>query len=294
MTTFRTRTTVLAATAALLGAAALTSTAAADPAPEGLTAVGLVGTDKLVRIDLAEGGKTRGGPRVSGLVGDTGLVGIDYRPKDGRLYGVGDEGGIYRIDPRNGQATKVSQLDVALVGESFGVDFNPMANALRIISDASQNLRHPFNPIDAGADPMTVADGPLNYAGVPATGVTGAAYTNNDADSAPPAGNGGAVAPTGTTLYDIDADLDQLVVQNPPNSGTLSDPKPLGVDTDRVVGFDIYSALSGASAVSNEAFAVLTVDGAPALYRIDLATGTASPLGALDKDVTDLAVNLAQ
>ena len=31
-----------------------------------------------------------------------------------------------------------------LEGENFGVDFNPAANALRIVSDTGQNLRQPF------------------------------------------------------------------------------------------------------------------------------------------------------
>jgi hypothetical protein len=47
--------------------------------------------------------------------------------------------------------------------------------------------------------------------GMTATGVTGAAYTNNDLDVA-----------TGTTLYDIDSNLDLLVIQNPPNDGDLN------------------------------------------------------------------------
>jgi hypothetical protein len=269
---------VVAATALLGG----TTAAAADPAPEGQTAVGLVGDDRLVRIDLAEGGKTRGGPRVSGLTGDTGLVGIDYRPRGGELYGVGDQGGIYLVDPRNGRASKVSQLDVPLQGSSFGVDFNPAANALRIISDTGQNLRHPFNPIDAGMDSTTLMDGPLNRAGTPAKGVTGAGYTNND-DS----------ATTGTQLLDVDSSLDVLTLQEPPNSGSLIDRGTLGVDTSQVVGFDIFSELdSTGAATTSTGFAVLTVAGRAGLYRVDLTTGAATPLGALDKQVTDLAVQL--
>jgi hypothetical protein len=41
------------------------------------------------------------------------LVGIDFRPRDGRLYGVGskDSGAVlYRIDPETGVATAVAPL----------------------------------------------------------------------------------------------------------------------------------------------------------------------------------------
>ena len=58
------------------------------------------------------------------------------------LYGVGNGGGVYSIDPATAQASFVSQLSVALDGTSFGVDFNPAAGRLRIVSDAGQNLRH--------------------------------------------------------------------------------------------------------------------------------------------------------
>ena len=56
----------------------------------------------------------------------------------------------------------VSQLTVGLDGYFFGVNFNPAANALRIISNTGQNLRHPF----AGALMFqTQTDATLNYPG---------------------------------------------------------------------------------------------------------------------------------
>lgn len=67
----------------------------------------------------------RGGAPVSGLLGDATLIGIDYRVQNNLLYGVGNAGGVYTINPNIGNATKVSQLSVALDGASFGVDFNP-------------------------------------------------------------------------------------------------------------------------------------------------------------------------
>jgi hypothetical protein len=75
---------------------------------------------------------------------------------------------------------------------------------------------------------------------VTATGITGAAYTNNDNDPA-----------TATTLYDIDHKRDELVVQNPPNDGTLVTPVPLGKETGRKVGFDIRTTSRGDLAVAS-------------------------------------------
>ena len=39
----------------------------------------------------------------------------------------------------------MSQLTIPLDGTVFGVDFNPAADRLRIISDTGQNLRHNVN-----------------------------------------------------------------------------------------------------------------------------------------------------
>jgi hypothetical protein len=87
---------------------------------------------------------------------DAYLVGIDYRVQDGALYGVGNLGGIYTIDDESAATEQVGQLTIPLVGVDFGVDFNPAANALRVVSDTGQNLRQPFAALPMLA--ATVAD----------------------------------------------------------------------------------------------------------------------------------------
>jgi hypothetical protein len=171
----------------------------------------------------------------------------------------------------------VSQLTRALEGASFGVDFNPPADRLRIISDTGQNLRHDLSP-----GGVTAADGALNYtAGTAAAGVSGAAYTNNDLDPA-----------TGTTLFDLDATLDQVAIQSPPNVGSLVATGKLGVDAGAPIGFDIYSRLRRGVSVENRGIASLVVAGKPALYRVNLLTGNASRVGRLDATLLDLAIHL--
>jgi hypothetical protein len=216
---------------------------------------------------------------VSGLAGDTALVGIDYRPADGKLYGLGNAGGVYTINTFNAVATFKSQLDVALSGTSFGVDFNPTVDRLRVVSDNGQNLR--VN-VDTGA---TTTDTALNYTGPAALGIAGAAYTNNDADPN-----------TATTLYDIDTMLDQAAIQAPPNSGTLNPTGKLLVDTTQDVGFDIYSRMDNGNIVETLGFAALRVGTRSRLYRIDLFTGKARLRGsfASHHHVVGLAIPLNQ
>jgi Domain of unknown function (DUF4394) len=101
-----------------------------------LTILGLTANQRLVSFRECNPGKLHEIGSVSGLQApDSALVGIDFRVQDGQLYGVGNGGGIYTLDTHTAVATLVSQLTVSLDGYFFGVDFNPAANALRIISN---------------------------------------------------------------------------------------------------------------------------------------------------------------
>lgn len=259
-----------------------TTEASPDAAP--LNVVGLVDATMLVNFSTDDT-SIRDTRNVTGLEGDTSLVGIDYRVQDGKLYGVGNEGGVYSIDDA-GLAMKIKQLTVALDGMTFGVDFNPAANALRVISDTGQNLRQPF------ADPNapTATDGALTNPAmapatgtVPAIGVTGAAYTNNDTEAA-----------TATTLFDIDTTADRVSLQSPANTGSLAPSGSLGVDAGTDAGFDIYSTVTDGVTSDVTAFASLQVSGTYGLYRVNLLTGAAESLGDLAGNVSDIAIPLNQ
>ncbi|MCX4776612.1 DUF4394 domain-containing protein [Streptomyces sp. NBC_01264] len=288
----RTRKSTIAvsvAIAAALSAPVLASADGADPhGMDGmdrtsLTAIGLTSDQRLVEFMVDRPSKTMSIGKVAGLMGDTKIVGIDFRVQNEKLYGVGDKGGVYTLNTHNAKAAKVSQLTVALSGARFGVDFNPAANRLRVISDTGQNLRH---NIDDNAAPLTTTvDGPLTNPTTPpstALGVTGAAYTNNDLNAA-----------TATTLFDIDTKADRVSLQSPANAGTLAPTGNLGVDAGPDAGFDIYFAPKQGT---NQGFAALNTGSAFRLYGINLLTGAAHDLGAFPKDrqITDLALPLNQ
>ncbi|MFC0842665.1 DUF4394 domain-containing protein [Streptomyces noboritoensis] len=256
----------------------------ASGAAAGLRAYGITGDGTLMATFTTDRPTVLDWVRaVTGLVGDQKLVGIDYRVQDGLMYGVGDQGGIYTIKTPPATAdvvvTKVSQLQVALYGTNFDVDFNPAADRLRVISDNGQNLRHNLH------DHTTVEDTILTTppATGPARGVTAAAYTNNDLNGA-----------TATTLFDIDTKADQVVIQAPANNGTLSPTGSLTLDAGPNAGLDIFSNLTNGKTTSNIAFASLTPYGAstPSLYSINLFTGEATSVGQFPLNITDLAITL--
>ena len=212
------------------------------------------------------------------------IIAIDRRPANGVIYGIGANSQIYTID-LNGQATPVgSPLLVPLSGTSFGFDFNPAADRIRIVSDTGQNLR--INP-DTGAlvdgDPVlpgTQPDGSLNGAVI---GAVAAGYTQNVAGT------------TGTVLVVYEAGTDRFYIQNPPNAGTTTTAGmtggTTGIDSGPTVSFEVTALGQG--------FLLLTPGGgAPQLYAIDIAsTPGASPtvtigapvlLGALPSGVTSI------
>ena len=244
--------------------------------------VALTVSNRLISFDRAAPATIRTNVLVTGLQSGENLVGNDMRPVDGMLYGVGSTGRLYTLDPVTGAATNKSRLAAdaadttdaftALAGTNFGVDFNPMADRLRIVSNTGQSLR--IN-VDTGA---TTTDGSIN-GGAANTAISASAYTNSFA------GTGS------TTLYGIDAVNNTLYTQNPPNNGTLANPVPLGIVAGAVNGFDI-------DARTNMGYMVATVGGARNLYGVNLAatTAPATLVGALGvtEDIRGIALRAAQ
>ena len=93
---------------------------------------------------------------VTGLPAGEQLVGIDYRVAKGVLFAVSRSGTVYTLDTNTGVLKTISgkPLDKALEGDAFGVDFNPVADRIRVVSNTGQNLRlHPDTGALAAADP---------------------------------------------------------------------------------------------------------------------------------------------
>jgi hypothetical protein len=241
-------------------------------------AVGLLaGTpaDQLVLFDPDHPGTIQRTETLVGLQPGESLLGLDVRPAINQLYGLGSTGRLYTIDLSAGVATLVNPTPAFTPsGTEFDIDFDPVADRLRVVGDADQNLRlNPSNGTLAGTDPTLAYAAGDPHAGADPN-IVGAAYTGNVA---------GANA---TTLYGIDSNLNVLVTIDPA-TGRLSTVGPLGVDTSALVGFDIMTV-----DVNDTAYAALQVGGTSRLYTIDLSTGAATEVGAIGTGaaVRDVAV----
>lgn len=255
--------------------------------------VGLTTAGSLIRFDSATPGTLVGSPvTVSGLAAGETLVGIDYRPATGTLFGVGSTSRVYTINVTSGAATAVggTAFTPALSGTNFGVNFNPTVDRLRVIGNTGQSLR--INP-DTGLVVGGTADTSLFYdpnddtnrgffgtvdpsnpsspADVPGSVTTDAvAYTRNGA-------TGGV-----TTLYAIDIAQNLLVRVGgsdgtpSPNLGQvvavgeLRTPAFTLVDFGTNTSFDIQAGTDAAFAVNGST-----------VYSLNLTTGTVTSLGVL-------------
>ncbi len=237
------------------------------------TAIGITGLDtqnNLVFFDSTNPGVIVNSVSITGLQANEFLFGIDYRPATSQLFGIGSTSVLYQIDPFTGVASAIGSSFPSVIGNALGVDFNPVPDRLRVVSNAGQNLR--LNPNDGTG----VADGNLAYA-------TGDANVGQPANIAAVAYSNNVAGATTTTLYGIDTALDILVIQNPPNAGLLNTVGALGVNFTNLAGFDIFT--------QNGIDAAFASTGS-SLYSINLGTGAATLIGDIGggTNLRDIAV----
>lgn len=248
-----------------------------------LVALNGLGT-RLYSFDAGAPGTLLNSVDVQGLALGDFLVGIDFRPSTGGLYGVARSSRVYLIDPHTGAATAIGAGSFAtpLAGRTFGVDFNPVPDRIRIVSNAEQNLRaHPDTGAIAGVDtPLAYVAGDLSFGADPA--LISVAYSQNFAGT------------TSTTLYGLDSRQNTLVMVGgsngvpSPNGGQLTTVGALNLNISALAGFDI-SSYGGA-------FVALNVAGAGTrIYSLNLATAASTLLGTVAGGVRvrDIAVRPA-
>ena len=252
----------LIASLALLGAVTASGAASAQSA-----IIALVGDNNVALINPSSMKVMSSMP----IKGVKKLSGFDVRPADGMLYGLTDTGWIVTIDPKTGAVTQKAELSTKPeAGAIVSVDFNPVADKMRVITNTGQNLR-----VNVDDGKVTV-DGELKFAESDMhkgekPNIVGAAYTNSWKGTKE------------TALYDIDATIGALFKQAPPNDGILSAVGKLGFKVTGPIAFNIVSESEG----QNAAWLVH----AGTVYSVDLSTGAAKEVGKLNVNgpVRDIA-----
>lgn len=247
--------------------------------------VAVTASNRLVTFNAGRPQRITASVAVTGLEAGEGLLGIDFRPANGKLYAAGTTGRLYMIDATTGAASAVGAGNyfAANVAGDSGFDFNPAVDRIRFVNERGENLRlHP----DTGA----VVDGDANAPGLQIDGRLSYAAGDRNAGRAPrivAAGYTNSIAGAKvTTNFAIDAAAGTLVTQGTmqgapspvsPNTGQLFTVGALGVKLDGgAVSFDISPA--------NEGFVSLPNGKGSRFYTIDLSTGAATDLGRIGVD----------
>jgi Domain of unknown function (DUF4394) len=220
--------------------------------------VGLVDGKSIVTIDPA----TRKVASKVDIKGAGSVIGIDVRPADGMLYGVTGDGNVVTIDVKSGHATMKSKLSEMLKpGVVATVDFNPVADRLRVMGSDGTSLRVNVDDGKATVDGShKYKEGDANAGKTPK--VVAGAYSNSWKGT------------KATTLYNIDATTGSLVSQVPPNDGVLNTLGSLGMAVSGPVAFNIVSAGED----QNDGWLVA----GGALYKVDLKTGKSMMVGKIE------------
>ncbi len=244
-------------------------------------AYALTSTGRILGFDITKPARIDTEVQVSGLGTDESLVQLDYRPATDTFYGLTNKARICTVDPRTGAVSLVS--NTAFTTETLVnpvMDFNPMADRLRVIA-SEQNLRvNPNDGIAATDTDVFFDSGDVNDNRTPR--LAALAYDRNVSNAA------------ATTLFALDVTSNSLVrvgsrngSPDSPNSGRLFTVGVLPVSFTVNAGFDIEPD-------GDTAYAVLAASGAgAALYRIDLGDGSADRVDSIDEgDRTIISLTL--
>ncbi|MDZ7920310.1 DUF4394 domain-containing protein [Rhodoferax sp.] len=229
---------------------------------------------ELLTLNAGQPGKVLQRTAVTGLPPGETLVGMDYRIAKGVLFALSSAGHLYTLDVPSGALKRVgSGAGVALQGSSFGVDFNPVADRVRVVSNTGNNLRlHPDTGALAATDPaLAYAPGDVQAGQMPE--VVAAGYTYNKKDEKL------------TTNYAIDRRSGTLLTQGSvegmqpvvsPNTGQLRTVGPLGTGPLLDAAMDIADVTGAAFTAVRTASQATTK-----LYTIDLSSGKATLIGTV-------------
>lgn len=247
---------------------------------------------------------------LTGLGRNERLVGLSLRPANGQLYALARSGQLYQIDRDSGAAQKVGTgvppagtatfgisngiAGILFSGDTFGIDFNPAVDRLRVVGDLGMNLRmNPDTSVAVDGDPAQNGlqpDAALRYAADDANAgktpaVVAVAYARDAAD------------PQRVTAYAIDREQGTLVLLGSragatpavsPDTGTLRTIGTLGLGRLRDAALDIDPR-------SNRAVAAIrtTEDLRTRLFSIDLQSGQARAIGVVEQGRPVLGLAIA-
>jgi hypothetical protein len=222
---------------------------------------------------------------IAGLASNETILGFDIRPSNGTIVLLTSSARLFRLNSSDGSVTLLAALSrdntdnsspfTMLKGTKFGVNFNPVPDRLRVVSDANENLR-----IDV-SNGATTTDGDLSVANVTAT-----SYTNSFSSACR------------TNLFYINTTTNQLLSTTDPNLGMLNPVGTIALDTGAITGFEVLTTVDTANnnAPTNTALIVITAGDTSTLMTLNLNTAAVTnsqPITGLNAGETITSIAMA-
>lgn len=212
---------------------------------------------------------------VTGLNNSDRLIGIDFFTSGtGQLFGMGSSGTLYTL-AQSGATTYAATVNAAYaVPGATVIDFNPMANRLRVYAGTSNFRLTPTVGLVTNDGTLAFINGDPNFGTSP--NLTAAAYLNN-------------FAGTGSTaLYSIDSSLDALILNV--NSPAFSGLTTVGTLTLGGVRFDVGQGTTGFDILSIGGANTAYLSSGNRLFTVNLGNGTLTSVGTqLGTNIIDVA-----
>ena len=139
------------------------------------TVTGLTTSNQIVQFAVGTPGTLINGTPTTvtfpGGATDTDLIGLDYRPRGGNLFAQASGGTVYVLEPNTALAGTVTATRVTgavadgftAAPTSFGFDFNPQVDRIRVTNDApsgTSDNNYRYNPNNGQ---RVLIDGDLDY-----------------------------------------------------------------------------------------------------------------------------------
>ena len=245
---------------------------AASGVPANSLLIGLSANNEIVKFSSGPPATELAVTPIVGLDSGEVMLAIDYRPRNGKLYGVSSASKLYYIDIYSGLAGGVSKepFKPAIQGSTVGFEISPIDDRARLVTDEDQNLRLSVETgeviaVDANLTPSLAALNSIAYGVGTSSGLVGQ-----------------------YTLYGIDMS-EGLLYRVANNAGTLSAVGPTGLDILSEGGFDSkktssWAVFEGTARAGGFGPGVggnnddLSIP-AYRLWKIDLRTGAATSAG---------------
>jgi len=246
------------------------------------TAFALTSTGNILEFATNKPSDINNQVTVTGLSGSETLVQIAYSPNGpltssdtSVLYAITSTNELCQVNPLSGAVSNCFSAFTSDVLSNVAASFDPVSGYLRIIANDSTSSTGRVNILLDATTGQLASGQPISYDLSYSDGTSGTPQINALAYS------NAIEGASSSTLYALDVNdqkLDRIGATNAANTTSVSEG---GVDSIGTIGISFTSSV-GFAIAPQDGTAYAALGGAASLYTIDLGSGLATLVGAID------------